>query len=249
MRIQKHLAALVMSLLLCGAFAVNASAHEIPDLDRTGSISGTMLYDGEAVGGGSLILYKTGDVAEDDGNYSFTLTDAFAGSGLSLEDLESDTLAAGLAEYASDNSIAGTEVSIASDGTWSVSGLELGLYLAVQENPAEGFEAIAPFVVSLPMFENGAYVYEVSTEPKMGALTESVVTPEPALESTSESGSADSSGSGTSSAETAGTTGSTLPQTGQMNWPVPVLAVMGICLLLAGWTLYNGKQENQSYAA
>lgn len=246
MRIQKRLAALAMSLLLCGVFAVTASAHEVPDPDRAGSISGTMLYDGEAVGGGSLILYKTGDMAEDDGNYSFALTDDFAGSGLSLEDPESDTLAAGLAEYASDNSIAGTEVSIASDGTWSVSGLEPGLYLVAQEDPAEGFEAIAPFLVSLPMFENGAYVYEVSTEPKMGTLTEAEGTPEITPETTP----ADTSEGGTvEAAGSAGSIGSTLPQTGQMNWPVPVLAVMGVCLFLTGWALYNGKQENQSYAA
>lgn len=32
-----------------------------------------------------------------------------------------------------------------------------------------------------------------------------------------------------------------LPQTGQLNWPVPVLAVSGVLLFAAGWVL-NKKE-------
>ena len=33
-----------------------------------------------------------------------------------------------------------------------------------------------------------------------------------------------------------------LPQTGQLNWPVPVLTVAGLGLFLAGWLLRFGRQ-------
>ena len=36
-----------------------------------------------------------------------------------------------------------------------------------------------------------------------------------------------------------------LPQTGQLNWPVPVLACSGVLLFAAGWVLNRqGKKEN-----
>lgn len=40
--------------------------------------------------------------------------------------------------------------------------------------------------------------------------------------------------------------GTKLPQTGQLNWPVPVLTVLGLCLILAGWELRVGKQSYEA---
>ena len=38
--------------------------------------------------------------------------------------------------------------------------------------------------------------------------------------------------------------GPDLPQTGQMNWPVPVLAMMGMLLVMAGfWFCMTGRRE------
>ena len=35
-----------------------------------------------------------------------------------------------------------------------------------------------------------------------------------------------------------------LPKTGQLDWPVPVLAVLGLCMIVAGWALRrSGKKE------
>lgn len=227
MRIQKRLAALAVSLLLCFGSTLSVSAHEVPDETKTGSISAAMTYENEAVGGGSLTLYKVGDVAQDDGNYSFTLSEDFAASGVSLEDIEAAGLADTLAAYAQEAGLSGVTIDIASDGTWSASGLELGLYLLVQYDPAEGFEAIAPFLVSVPLYEDGVYVYDVSAQPKLGTLTEEETTT-PATPTT--------------------TTDTTLPQTGQLNWPIPVLTVLGLALILGGWGLYAGKQR-KSHAA
>lgn len=173
MKFVKRLSTLLLALSLGAAVALPAYAHEVPDPSRTGSIRFSMLYDGSAVGGGSLTLHRVGDVAEEDGNYTFTLTEAYAASGADLTDLTDTALAADLADYTTANGIAGEEVTIGSDGTAAADGLALGLYLVMQDQPAEGYEAIAPFLVSVPMWDEtaGAYLYTVDAAPKLGGLT------------------------------------------------------------------------------
>lgn len=223
MRIKKRLSALLFTMLLCCTFCIPVCAHEVPDMTRTGSITAAMTYEGENVGGGSLTLYRAGDVSEDDGNYSFTLTDDFAESRLALDNISDAALAEDLAEYADMNNVSGTTVEIGADGKVTAGNLKLGLYLVVQTEAAEGYEAVSPFLVSVPMYENGTYVYNVNAEPKMETLTPAPVTPDEP-ETPSEP-----------------SPGSKLPQTGQLNWPVPVLTVAGLCLILAGWELRVGK--------
>ena len=232
MKIQKRLAALTLTIILCCAFVTTSYGHDVPDMSQTGSVSASMTYENEPVSGGSLTLYKVGDAAVDDGNYSFVLTDDFAAGSLSLDDVTTPGLADELAAWAEENSLSGTTLEIGEDGTWSASGLELGLYLIVQYDPAEGYEAISPFLVSIPVYENGEYVYHVSAEPKMSTLTE---TPEETTVPSDPTGT-------TAPSDPMGTTDSVLPQTGQLNWPIPVLAVLGMCLILAGWWLRTGRQ-------
>lgn len=50
-------------------------------------------------------------------------------------------------------------------------GLELGLYLIVQTEASKGYEPINPFLVSLPMAEDGKWNYAVDASPKVGAYT------------------------------------------------------------------------------
>ena len=245
MKIYKRLSALAAALLLCCASAGNVYAHEVPDLSKTGSISAAMVYDGEPVSGGSLTLYRVGDVAEDDGNYGFALAEDFAGSELSLENIEDPGLASSLAAHVEKEKISGNTVSVEADGTVTASGLELGLYLVVQNSAAEGFEAISPFLVSVPMYENGAYQYQVNVEPKMSALTPaeptpgSSVTPEPSQSPASPT----KTPAPTKAPTTSASSGNILPQTGQLNWPVPVLTIAGLCLLFVGWGLRFGGQR------
>lgn len=244
MKFAKRLSALALALCLCGAAALPAYAHDVPDETRTGSVSFAMTYDGAAVGGGSLTLYRVGDVAEDNGNYSFALSDAYEGcAGVdlgALSDMESVDLpgvAQTLADYTTENDVqATTTVEIGTDGTVTADGLTLGLYLVMQHQPASGYEAIAPFLVSVPMLENGVYVYDVDATPKMSELTK--VPPQPVTPQ--------EPSSPTTPAVT--TQSTTLPQTGQLNWPVPVLTVAGLLLLLAGWYL-RSRDKREPHVA
>lgn len=218
---RKLFALLLTALLLCATGAA-AFAYDVPDLSRQGSIQVTMRHGEDAVGGGSLTLYRVGAVQEDDGNYGFALTEDFSGSGASLEEVQSSELAGTLADYAAGQGLSGTTAEIGQDGTASFDALEPGLYLLVQDEAAGGYEKAEPFLVSVPLLEDGAYVYDVDASPKVGELTESAppvepVTPEPPA-------------------------GPKLPQTGQLNWPVPVLAVLGLALFSVGWVLRFGKK-------
>ena len=235
MKFVKRLSTLLLALSLGAAVALPAYAHEVPDPSCTGSIRFSMLYDGSAVGGGSLTLHRVGDVAEEDGNYTFTLTEAYAASGADLTDLTDTALAAGLADYTTANGIAGEEVTIGSDGTAAADGLALGLYLVMQDQPAEGYEPIAPFLVSVPMWDEtaGAYLYTVDAAPKLGGLTK---TPPAATAAPAKPDAGDPDTVTTPAA-------ATLPQTGQLNWPVPVLTLAGLLLMLAGWYLRARTKE------
>ena len=221
MNIYKRTLALLLSLLLCLAFPAAAMAHEVPDLSQTGSISVAMVYDGETVSGGSLMLYRVGNVSEDDGNYSFSLAGDFADSGVSLADISHAALAGELAEYASARHIEGAAEPISEDGRMTADGLTPGLYLVTQENAADGFEPISPFLVSVPMYDGGTYVYDVDATPKLDTLTKTPDVPE----------------------QPSAPGEPILPQTGQINWPVPALSALGMVLFLCGFRMRSRQRR------
>lgn len=217
-------AALLIALLCC--FCGVAFAGGVPDKNQTGAIGVSMRYDGAAVPGGTLTLYHVGAIDENNGDYSFVPTGDFADCGYSLARPDSAALARSLATLA--KSCAGTEKTIGSDGTVKFENLEPGLYLLVQATAADGYSAVEPFLVTVPMLENGVYVYEVDATPKveLEKKPEASATPKP-------EGSGNGNGDGK------------LPQTGQLNWPVPVMATTGVCMFTIGWKIRFKKNENE----
>ena len=166
MKTAKRLAALLLiSLLLCCG-GVSAYAHDVPDLTRQGSINISMHCGDTAVPGGSLTIYRVGDIWEDDGNYSFVPSASFTGCVSSFEDIQSKELAQKLADYAEDNEIPCRTQEINDQGQITFA-VEQGLYLLVQNQAAEGYQAAAPFLVSVPMNEDGTYIYDVDASPKV----------------------------------------------------------------------------------
>jgi len=213
---------LLLTVLLLWALAAVASAVEVPDLSRSGSISVT-LRDTETkqeISGGTLTLYQVGTAEENDGDYSFALTGAFADSGISISDVQSEDTAKRLADYAKKSKISGTTASVQAGGV-KFADLETGLYLIVQETAADGYSAVSPFLVTVPIQEKGSYVYDVDASPKTSV--QRTTTPQQPVTPPKNP---------------------TLPQTGQLNWPVPVLTIAGLLLFAAGWTLCFGKRKH-----
>lgn len=160
---------LTFFLFFTNVIAVYAAA--VPDMSREGSITVTMRdpKSAEAVSGGTLTLYQVGSVEEDDGNYRFVLTEDFARSSETLEVLDAD-LAQRMADYAKKKNLAGITLTIGNDGTARFDGKVPGLYLLVQEKAAEGYYAVNPFLISIPMMVNDNYLYDVDAAPKLEVL-------------------------------------------------------------------------------
>lgn len=225
MKLHKRVITLLVVVALLCSFSATVFAHDVPDMTKAGMIKLTMqTANGTTVSGGTLTLYRVGEVYENDGNYSFKLTGSFVNCGLSLEDIQSDKLAADFAAYVAKQSISGTTQTIAQDGTVTFANLELGLYLLVQNTAASGYNKAEPFLVSVPMNEAGTYVYEVNATPKVEVeKAPTPTTPTPTKPNKP-----------------------SLPQTGQLNWPIPILVVSGLALFCLGWALrFRKKRGNE----
>lgn len=228
MRLRKNLFLLLTVAVLLCTIKNNVFAQNVPDESRKGSIQITMSQENTAIPGGTLTIYQVGAVSETNGNVSFVPAGKFSDCGFALTNVQSAQLAKKLSEYADDKGFAGTTKEIDSKGKVSFTKLKIGLYLLVQNKAAKGYKKTAPFLVSIPMLENRQYVYNVDASPKLEQGKETVESPEPADSTKAENGKTPVS--------------RILPQTGQLNWPIPLLAAVGMCLFSAGWILRFGKR-------
>ena len=230
-KLQKIIPFLLTVCLLCSMSVTALAAGELPDLTKKGSITVTVrdTENQNPVSGGSLTIYQVASVQVDDWNFSFAYTDAFSDCGLALDDIQSEELAAELAEYAADQSLSGTNVSVDSNGKASISNLKLGLYLVTQDSPAKGYASLNPFLVSIPLQDGDSLVYNVDASPKAGTVV-TVDEPDP-----TSPGDTSAPASNTSAASPSKLAARTLPQTGQLWWPVPFLAIAGMLFVALGW--------------
>lgn len=271
--IRKRLAAVLAALTLLVWCAAPACALEVVDLSRTGSIK-VSLYDSEtseAVGGGTLTLYRVAKVQKDNANLSFVYTNDFEDCGVELGDLSEGELANRLAEKIAATAES-TTVEISDLGVAEFGDLEVGLYLVVQTTAAENYNVINPFLVSVPIQENGSYVYDVDALPKVGTAAKK--TPEPpdtpdTPDKPEEENPNTPAAPGPDNPDgwVLGAHGEKiylnpeapspdnpngyvmgahgLPQTGQLNWPIPVLAVTGVVLVAAGIKLKKETRKDE----
>lgn len=220
---KKGILSFLAAALLLACLPLNAFAHEVPDMDKQGSIEITMRYGDKAVSGGTLTATKVGEVAQDDGNYFFVRLD-----GEPLTDITSPDAPGKMEtfskEYGKNHSLSTQDATVGKDGKATFSNLELGLYLITQKTPAPGYNKICSFLVSVPYNDNGHYVYDVDINAKSELEREE--TPKP-----------------TKPEKPTTPTNPKLPQTGQLTWPIPVLAAAGLLLMVVGFVLRRGKKH------
>ena len=168
---------LMLCLLAAGELPALATSANIRLVDASGNpATGTIrvaLYDSakdKAQSGGQLTLYRVAEVKRQNGDLSFEYCGDFYGCGIALGDLTDSTLADQLLEYMPQGA-RGTTKTVDADGNAAFEDLELGLYLIVQSKASNGYAPIKPFLVSLPMAENGKWNYEVDASPKVGGYT------------------------------------------------------------------------------
>lgn len=119
------------------------------------------------------------------------------------------------------------EVAIDENGEISVALLPLGIYLITQGEASKGFRPISPLLVMIPSLnpETDELDYQIDATPKVEIETD---TPEPPPPETTEPVEVPPD----------------LPHTGQVHWPIPVLALAGIVLVLTGLFIRRRKSRD-----
>jgi hypothetical protein len=203
--------------MLC--LAVPVRALDTPQERDDCSIEVLVRYAGENVQGGSLTAVRVGYVAQENGDWFFfqELT------GVKLKDITSpDAPAAQWEFYESNRNVLYSQTKAVEGAPVLFEGLQTGLYLIFQEEAAPGFSPMSPFLVSVPYLEDGEYQYHVTAVQKSELERE----PEPSAPPPTEPD-------------------PSLPQTGQTNWPIPVMAASGLTLIVIGCLLRFGKKPEE----
>ena len=242
--VSKICSALLALTLVCLAPAT-VYAHDVPGMNRTGTVTVKMESDGKAVTGGILTAYRVGEVREDDGDYSFAAVSGmerfisdndvgFEGV-FSEENLGSPELMSALAKYVAAEGFPACAEEKNENGRVVFTGVAPGLYLIVQTEASDGYKPILAFLISVPVYEDGTYVYDVNAEGKF-EIESAPPTPDrphkpDKPDESDEPGTPDTPTASDRPSESA------LPQTGQLNWPIPFMAGAGLCLLTAGCVL------------
>ena len=217
----KKVITLLLALSVLISLPLTAYAHDVPQDRDDCSIEVIVRYDGENVDGGTLTVIKVGYVDEEDGNYFFS--QEF--TNIKIEDVTSSGAPKAQKEFYDNNK--GnydfySQTQTMKDGKATFTGLSTGLYLIVQNKAADGFSKMGAFLVSVPYMENGEYKYHVTASIKSELEREPEPTePEPTDPPPR------------------------LPQTGQLNWPIPLMVVAGLGFFAVGWVLYFGKKREQ----
>lgn len=213
---------LILLLILMQGFAIAAAATSLPDLTRKGSLTIEMRWNGEKLRDGQLRICKIADIHADTAR--FELIEPLQGEDLSLENPADSAVAEKALALVSEKQLPMLSAPI-TEGVARFENLETGLYLVyqTQQDASDGFAPIKPYLISVPYLSGGKYVMDVTAKPKVPLEEVPTVPTEP---------------------EPTKPTDSQLPQTGQLNWPVPILVVGGLVLFLLGWFLcFDGNKK------
>lgn len=281
-------------LLLWMLFTMPMTAYAQDfDPDQLGSISVTLMdRDGETpITGAELSLYYVASVECNSMNrLSYTFTDVFANCGCELADPD---LSVKLETFVTEHSVPAEKMVTDACGTVSFTNLPLGLYFVKQTGAVAGYAPCTSFLVTVPNYDTGTYVYDVNASPKTDVARLTDITVRKVWNTDASAEAADhvtiqllrdgivietatlseenqwqvtyhdmpesdaysvmevSVPEGfTATYSQSGyvftvTNSTSLIQTGQLVWPIPVLAIAGLCLLTVGTlVLRNARNKN-----
>ena len=157
---------LAMCLVVCCALPAFATSANIV-LGRLGSLH-VRLYDTHndvPLRGGELTLYQVASVKRTNGNLYFDYTGDFTGCGVVLGELSDSTLADQLVKYLPAVPAIAAQQDVNEEGYANITKLPQGLYLVVQTEASHGYEAIKPFLVSIPMPDGDNWIYDEDATP------------------------------------------------------------------------------------
>ena len=220
------LAALLIVLLPC--LAVNA-------YPSSGSITVVMINkaDKQPLKDSPATVIKVADCLFTESDVIFSLNSDFSDTAVDLDEPDS---AQTLYSAATSKGIAGLTVTTDSDGNAVFSPCEIGAYLVYSPD-----DVFAPFVVFVPLVTEDGSCFEVVATPKIDISEEPVTEPESDTNTTEPTPTTEPQTSSHSSGSSEGK----LPQTGMLQYPIPLLGLCGVIMFSKGFVTYvNSKKED-----
>lgn len=175
----------------------------------------------------SVNIYQIG-VKNEQGDFEYSA--GFEGSNLDIDTLTEENINT-IKEYAIQNAEPIETKVTDSNGEFTISNLQEGAYLFVQASNTDEY-TMQTMLVQIPEIDtDGNSNYTITAKPKIERISQEELEAENSVADTS----------------TLSSTQSTLPYTGVLNWPVPVLVVVAIVLFCIGWIrLYiNSKKKSK----
>lgn len=239
--------AMAVALMLSALVPARALAatDSIVDPTHDGSISITLKSSDNKAVGGTLAIYKVADVktgsesgdTSGDNSYRFVWTDAYksvdfdlSSKSGKLSDQDVKDILAVIKPVG--NALDTKQVTTGTAVTFNTN-IKPGLYLVVQTDVADGYDSIDPFLVSVP---DSNLNYDVVATPKAGTVTKTTTTAKKTTSTPKATPSYTHSAAGK------------LPQTGQLWWPVWLMAAVGSVLLVTGLVVRNRSNQNSGPA-
>ncbi|MDD6386036.1 hypothetical protein [Lactobacillus equicursoris] len=263
---------LALAMLLCLLLPVFQKADRVDAADASNiTIQMHDLKTGVAIKGGSLVVYQVAK-KDSAGKFQYTsqfssVTKSI--SSLSQDQIMTADFANTLASYVTANQgkLSGVSAQISDSGEASANVEGDAVYLVTQDTAASGYEKMNPFCVVLPYTVDGKSMSNIIAQPKMKKKTTSLpkhpttpTTPSsnktPSTPSTSKKVKSNprhpsvptikenkKTPSATNRVVKSLPQSPRLPQTGQLNWPIPLLALLGLTFFTWGWAAQESSER------
>lgn len=175
-RIRK-LAAMLLCAVIVAGLGISALAATTIDFDAKGTITLKSRFGSTdmvaGADGGSFKLYHVAKIVKGKVNIEFELIHPFDDYDKDINLVKSavDNEAAALALRAYITQVDENDVIKMNNGD-TATGLELGIYLVVQTSVPSGYTASAPFLIFVPMTsaDGTAWLYGITAYPKLGEI-------------------------------------------------------------------------------
>lgn len=214
-QIIKFITFIVVFLILLSSIQISSYAA-----DKTGTVNFVAVESetNENIPNLSIDIYQIG-MKNEEGNFEYSA--GFEGSNLNIDTFTEENINS-IKEYAIKNAKAYDTKITDSNGEFTISDLQEGAYLFVQTSKTDEYTMQTMLVQVPEIDEQGNSNYTITAKPKI------VTVPEESVVDTS----------------TPSSNGSTLPYTGVLNWPIPVLVVVALVLFCIGWIkLYTNSKK------
>lgn len=245
---------LALAMLLCLLLPVFQKADRVDAADASNiTIQMRDLQTGVAIKGGSLVVYQ---VAKKDSAGKFQYTSQFSSVTKSISSLSQDQImtadfANTLVSYVTANQgkLSGVSARISDSGEASVNVEGDVVYLVTQDTAASGYEKMNPFCVVLPYIVDGKSMSNIIAQPKMQkkitSLPKHPTTPSTSkkVKSNPQLPSVPTIKENKKTPSATNRVVKSLPQTGQLNWPIPLLALLGLTFFTWGWAAQESSER------